>query len=120
MSIQIADLTVGQEVGVVRSGSWDAITQGIYTVTKINKVRAVLARKSDGYVRNFSVKTDNELGNYSSRCVWVESIKDYTARGEKQSAERARNATWSNLKNAAQKQDLAAIKLFIQELEKNA
>ena len=62
--------TVGQVVGVLRSGSWSTVAQGKYTVSKIN-LRYVELTRADGHTRKFSVKTGHEFGSYTDNTFIV-------------------------------------------------
>ena len=77
-------LAVGQSVAVSRFGSRFIHNEGVYTVAKVNKVKVILARDTDGYVRTFSVKTRKELGALAYKYfeAFIESVSDLQAREE--------------------------------------
>lgn len=112
MSISVASLTVGQEVALARSGSWDLHYQGVYTVTKANKIKVVLTRKGDGYERTFSVKRNCELpkteGGYVERYVHITTVEDMEQFNARRAEEQRMNGLWSDLKEAATRKNLFA------------
>lgn len=62
---------IGQVVGITRTGSWDVMLEGKYTVTKVNKVRVELTQVGGTHVRTFSTKTGLELGEFASKRTWI-------------------------------------------------
>jgi hypothetical protein len=124
----MSSYTVGQVVGVLRTGSWNTSAEGKYTVTKVNKVRVELGRYvGDGYVRVFSIKTGKELSEFKSG-AWIVSEAQYDAEIAAKEMEHAREGSIAAIKTAASqlgrysvsKADLAAIRAMLDEADKFA
>lgn len=117
-----ATLTVGQQVAVARTGSWRTGSEGVYTVVKVNKMKVVLRRLSDGYERVFSVKRRVELnrsgGSYNS--AYLETVDSMTQREAQQQQERDRKQAWRDAEAAAARNDLAKLKELVAKLEQMA
>lgn len=115
-------LAVGQSVAVSRFGRRYIHNEGVYTVAKVNKVKVILARDTDGYVRTFSVKTRKELGSnvYKYLETFIESVSDMTAREEKYQKERDVRNMWAELEQAARDKKLDTMKDLIAKLEQSA
>nr|QMP83789.1 MAG: hypothetical protein [Caudoviricetes sp.] len=110
--------TVGQEVGIIRYGSWDHIqNQGIYTVTKSNKQRVHLVRNNDGYERIFSVITGKEKGSGNLRPADIITVNEYNRILERKRKEEEIRATWRAIQSCADKKDLEGLKAAIAVLE---
>lgn len=65
------EYTIGQVVGIARTGSWDVMLEGKHTVTKLNKVRVELTGVDSERVRTFSIKTGRELGEFTSDRTYI-------------------------------------------------
>ena len=65
------EYTIGQVVGIARTGSFDVLLEGKHTVTKVNKVRVELTGSNTGRVRTFSVKTGRESGEFASDRTYI-------------------------------------------------
>ena len=119
--------TVGQVVGVFRTGSWKTSAEGKYTVTKVNKVRVEIARIGDGYARVFSIKTGKELTEFGSN-AYITSEAQFDAHVAAEEMKQAREGSIRNIQTAANqlgrysvsKADLAAIRALLDEAEKFA
>lgn len=110
-------LKVGDDVAVARTGSWDTHCEGTYTVTKTNKMKIVVQRKSDGYERVFSVKRRCELSATSRyHSAFLESVEDQQTRQAKKAAERELRNTWKLAENAATNKDLATLRQLVDKL----
>lgn len=113
-----ATLKVGQEVAVGRTGSWRVMHEGIYVVSKADKLKVVLKRNSDGYERTFSVKRRCEKGcegYYTS--PFIESVDDYLKRQAKYDKERDMRDAWDKLEQAARNKSMDAVKEALGDLE---
>lgn len=117
--IQVKELQVGDKVAIVGS-SYNPQTG--YAVTKVNKLRAVLTRTSDGYQRFFSVKRDCEVpasgvkgyvARYSS--IITEAEADRMARITKQGQDF--RLACQNLSTAAANRNFAEIQRCMKILE---
>lgn len=94
------NLTVGQVVGIMRTGSWDVHAEGKYRVTKVNKMRVTLVDVMGHNERVFSVKTGEELGlSYPSRRFIVSEDRIDTHNAMMMAA-KARDAAARNIENA--------------------
>jgi len=93
------NFTLGQKVGIARTGSWTTMLEGMFTVTKVNKVRVELSRVNDGYVRTFSVKTGRESGQYTSDRTYLISEADYSATLASQEVQRVREQAFATVRN---------------------
>jgi hypothetical protein len=120
--------TVGQVVGVLRTGSWNTSIEGKYTVTKVNKVRVEIARiGNEERVRAFSIKTGKELSEFKSG-AWIVSEAQFDAHVAAEEMKQARESSIRNIQTAASqlgrysvsKSDLAAIRALLDEADKFA
>lgn len=117
--------TIGQMVGILRTGSWNTVAQGKYTVTKVNKVRVELARVSDSYTRTFSVKTGKEFGICADRSYIVTEDR-YDQHVALQTAEATRKQSINDIKDFAAKlhhngittDEIAALRALLDNAEK--
>ena len=117
--------TVGQVVGILRTGSWSTVAQGKYTVTAVNKVRVELARVGDGYVRKFSVKTGKEFGICADKS-YIVSEGRYDQHVALKDAEQARQRSVQDVKDFAAKlhhngisrDEIAILRALLDEAEK--
>ena len=109
---------VDQVVGVIRYGTWgDVSHQGLYRVTKSNKVRTHLKRLTDGYEREFSAKTGIEKGSERYRSAQIVTEEKYR-QFEADKIERTRISNcWDSIENAAHKRNLIELKEMIAKLE---
>jgi hypothetical protein len=118
--------TLGQVVGIVRTGICTNVSQGKYTVTKLNKVSIELTRTSDQYVRKFSVKTGKEFGLCSS--AFIVSEQDYDSllvieQGRKvrlQATADIRTAVEGIGRNGITTDQVAKIRALLDQVEKSA
>ena len=117
-----ATLAVGQEVAVSRSGRWRTHNEGVYKVVNANKLKVVLERVSDGYVREFSVKRQVELGKMETRwsSAFIETVAEMQRREAAYAAERDRKQTWADAEQSARDKDLAKLKVIVAKLEQMA
>ena len=111
-------LTLNQRVAIARHGSWGTIDEGVYIVQKLNKVKAVLSRESDGHIRTFSVKTCKELGDWVTSATYVRSIEERERELSKRRAKDALDKAWANVQTAANVRNLQGLRDMIVELEK--
>lgn len=98
------NFTLGQNVGIARTGSWDTMLEGLYTVTKVNKVRVELTithttGNGADRTRVFSVKTGRESGEYVSDRTYLMSEVDYNASVESKRIVRDREAAFAAVRN---------------------
>ena len=120
-----SELQVGQRVAISRWGNWRATSQGIYIVAKVNKLKVVLKRESDGYERVWSVKRNVEIGTYGvgkgekyvERNTFIESIESMEARNVKRQHEAMVNGLWRDVEEAAKRKNMTALKDLIAQLE---
>jgi len=108
MTVQIRTLKLNDEVSIVRYGSWSARSEGIYVVAKADKMKVVLKRKTDGYERTFSVKTNIEKGASRYHSSAVETIADMERREFNLKREQELRNAWKTLEAAASQKNLAA------------
>jgi hypothetical protein len=118
--MNLSTLNVGDRVSVAYNGSWSIRSQGIYIVTKINKVRITLQREGDGYERKFSVKTGAEIGSDRYRSAYIESIQDKENREAAALARGKERQAWENAELAATNKDISALRKALRELEERA
>ena len=108
---------VGQEVGVIRYGTWGGIIeQGIYTVSKSNQVRVHLKRKSDGYERIFSAKTGIEKGSNVYRSAEIVSLNEYDKIVKSRLRREEFDAGWTAIKYCVEKKDLLGLQAAVKTL----
>jgi hypothetical protein len=120
--VKYAELTVGQEVAVSRSGNWRTHNEGVYKVVKANKLKVVVQRISDGYIREFSVKRGVELGKSETRwsSPFIETVAEMQRREATYAAERDRKQAWADAEQAARNKDLDALKDIVDRLSQTA
>ena len=125
------NFTLGQNVGIARTGSWDTVLEGLYTVTKVNKVRVELTiTHSTGTVstRTFSIRTGLEKGEFVSTRTYLMSEVDYNGSVESKRVRRERECAFDAVRNLAAKVgrcsiapvDLAALKAAVAALDQYA
>jgi hypothetical protein len=107
---------VGETVGVV---DHNYRSQGYYVVQKANKMVVELRRKSDGYVRSWSVRTGIEKTSYSSNryntasIVSAEKLKAVLLHNQKQTE---KHAVWSQMDQAVSNRNIALIKELTEKI----
>ena len=110
--------TVGQEVAVIRYGNWGGILQqGVYRVTKSNKVRVHLQRISDGYERVFSAKTGVEQGSTRYSSAGIISVERYNVIEAARLRKDTLHNAWNTVQEAVKNKDIAEIKAALDVLE---
>ena len=113
-------LQVGQQIAVARPLSWSVSSEGIYRVSKVNKMKVEVTRDSDGYMRQFSVKRQCEVGSTDRyRGAFLETVEDQKARHAEESERRNRVAAWSAVESAARGRDEQALELALVQLAKH-
>lgn len=117
MSLNISTLKVNDRVAIARRGSWSTHSEGIYIVKKVNKVRVILVRESDGYVREFSMRTGIEKGCDRYCSPFIETIADKVARDATTKAQRDLDAAWTQVEVAAKQKNLTALRERVAALE---
>ena len=112
-------LKVGDVVSVARTGSYSIQSQGLYRVVKANKVKIVVARESDGYIREFSARRNAELSVTSSAYsyAFLEPVIDSMNRAARIQEQQARNNAWKSAEKAAQNKDIAQLRAALADLE---
>ena len=115
-SLNYSELTVGSKVAVARPGNWRTHSEGVYTVVKVDKVKVVVSRVSDGHTRTFSVKRRCELPANSFRNAYLETVEEQEARELLNDAERNLRRTWEKVEQAGRSKDLVALKAVVAEL----
>ena len=109
--------TIGQEVGIIRSGTWGGISeQGIYIVSRSNKARIHLKRKSDGYERIFSAKTGVEKGSDVYRSAEIVSLNEYDKIVKSRMRREEFDAGWTAIKYCVDKKDLLGLQAAVKTL----
>jgi hypothetical protein len=119
MYLNPKNLTVGQRVAVSRLGSWRAISNGIYVVTSMNKVRVTLTREGDGHEHVVSVRTHafrNYDGKLTDRSHFIETVEAMEARQAQNSREVHIRGLFSKAGVAASERDLATLEALVAEL----
>ena len=116
------NVKVGETVGIIRMGNYGYMTQGLYEVIKANgAVVEVMCIKSsavkDGYVRTFSNRTGVEKGSTKYRSAEIVSKERVEAMDEKRRIENERAELFQMIGYAAQKKNLADIKVLVERLE---
>lgn len=117
--------TVGQMVGILRTGSWNTNAEGMFTVTKVNKVRVELTN-TGGYTRTFSVKTGHEIGSFPSDRTYIVTEDRYDSHVAMVAANALRKQSINNIKNTAAKltdrgisaDEIAVLRALLDEAEK--
>ena len=111
-------LKTGDKVAVARSGSWSTHREGIYTVIKANKVKIVVQREHDGYLREFSVARRCEMGATDRyRAAYLESVEVNAARDAHMSREREIRAAWRDIEQATAAKNMVALRAAMAHLE---
>jgi len=117
--MNIAQLKVNDKVAVARMGNWENHSQGIYVVTKINKVRIHVKRETDGYEREFSANTGRELGKSDSkyRAAYLESVEYQNLRTAIRQHNLEVNGAWTALQEAASSKSIAEVNKALAKLK---
>lgn len=108
----LTTLNVGDNVSIARNDH----SQGIYTVTKINKVRVEVARAHDGYIRKFSMKTGLETGSSLYHSAHIETVANAQQRDARQQAINEYNKKWSNIELCVKNRDIKVLKQLVDDL----
>lgn len=111
------NVKVGDIVGVVRMGNYGYMTQGLHEVTKVNKMVVELKRIENGYERTFSNRTGVEKGYDQYRSAVIISKERMEAMDEKKRIDNERAELFQMIGYAAQKKNLADIKVLVERLE---
>jgi len=119
--------TIGQVVGIFRTGSWSTMTEGKYTVGRVTATKVEL-RREDGHIREFSLKTDRELGEFASKNTYIVSESRYDQQVALKEADAARSRSIDDIKEFANKlhsrgispDELAIMRALLDEAEKFA
>jgi len=117
MRLSISELTVGDQVGIARFGNCGSMSEGIYLVEKIDKVKVVVKRGD--LERHFSVKKGTELartGRSASRDTFLEPASDTKDREELRNLERNIAMAWQTLAGAVDRKNLKDTKAAIEEV----
>jgi hypothetical protein len=120
MIMDYTTLQVGQEVAVAKRLGWSTQNQGVYVVNKVNKVKVTVCRKSDGYLRTFSVKKRCELGDFvedTYRAAFLETVAEQEARIAQHAREVEVRAAWREAERAAVQKNLVLLKQIVADLE---
>jgi phage protein U len=120
--------TLGQVVGILRTGSWNTVAEGKYTVTKVNKVRVEFTREGGTHARTFSVKTGRELSEFASSNTYVVSEDRYDLEIAGKKAQAKRERAVEDIKSFANKlgrygvspDELTIMRALLDEAEKFA
>jgi hypothetical protein len=120
MIMDYTTLKVGDRVAVAKPTSWSTTNQGVYVVDKVNKVKVIVKRASDGYLREFSVKKRREMGPFAGdtyTAAYLETVAEQEARLEQRKREVALREAWGRVELAASRKNLAELKAMMAELE---
>jgi hypothetical protein len=118
MIMDYTTLKVGDIVAVALHGSWDISNQGAYRVVKANKVKVVVARVSDGYKREFSVRKRSEMSSVGSYYnAYLETVEEQNARIAQRQQEVDKRSAWAAVERAAKDKDFAALQQAVEKLE---
>lgn len=120
--IDLASLKVGDEVHIARTGTWEAMSIGFFTVIKADKLKVILQRVNNDYQMRFSVKTgdcwNDREGKYEYSSCWVESAEVGKDRISKRNAKAELNNAWRELEKAVESKNIEQIKAKLAEVEK--
>lgn len=111
---------VGKTVGVIRNLNYGSRNpQGLYTVTKVNKMVVTLARVGDNYERSWSVKTGVEKDGFSTRynTADIVSAEDYDKLVAAVEARKAMNQLWREMDTAVAREDIPAIEATLAKIK---
>ena len=105
-------LVLGQQVAIGQHFNYTRLWQGVYTVTKVNRMQAVLTRDSDAYERVWSVKRNQVLpsrpGGYVDRDLFMDTVQAMTSDQAASKKIAQVDALWVQLSKAAAQQDRTA------------
>ena len=114
-----SSLNVNDTVAVARPGSWQIHSEGIYRVVKVNKLKVVVERESDGYQRVFSVKRRCEMCAGSHyRAAYLESVDSMLKREAQLQRERDVRAAWADVEQAGRVKSWTALQAAVSKLQK--
>ena len=117
-NLEIVMYAVGNAVAVIRHGSWGHTQlQGIYRVTKSNKMRVHLQRESDGYERIFSAITGLEKGSTRYHSSEIISVDRYRQIEKMEQMKNEIRDIWRDIQNFASNKDLDGLKNAVSKLE---
>lgn len=113
-----AALKVGDMVAVARHGSWNITNQGIYVVSKVNKVKVTVQRIGDNYERVFSVRKRRELNGFDDEyySAFLETVEEQTARENQRRREVEVKNMWREAEGAATRRNLTQLKDLVEKL----
>lgn len=118
MIMDYTTLKVCDLVAVARPGSWGIMNEGNYFVVKVNKMKVVVERASDGHRREFSVKRRCEAKSTDRyHAPYLELPETQAARIAQRNKEVAKRQAWSAVENAAMHKDIAALREAVAALE---
>ena len=105
----------GQTVALMSNGRHP---QGLYTVTKADKMKIVVQRVGDNYERSFSVKKECEINSYSTRynTDYIESVEVYEEIQAANDLQATRNKLWRDLDAAVNTRNVAKCQELILQL----
>lgn len=110
--------SVDEEVGVINYNHGNGGFQGIYRVTKSNKVRIHLKRVTDGYERIFSAKTGAEQGSVSRyRSAAIVTLAKYKELERAKIQRGHLDLAWKHVQHAASNRNLTNLKEAISKIE---
>lgn len=116
MTVRIDTLKVGDKVAIVGTSIFPS--RG-FTVTKVNKMKAVLVR--DGYERHFSVKRNCEVKTptrtYVDRYTSIITEADAEEMAQKHLASQKRDAAFRKVREVAETKNIEALRTAMAELE---
>jgi hypothetical protein len=119
MANKYYNYAIGHEVGIIRYGSWGAVSfVGKYKVTKSNGNILELTRVTDGYVLEFSNRTGiykKASDRYSGPDIVT--VDKYDELQAQQTARQNISVAWNDIKRFAEAKDLDNLKMTIAKLE---
>lgn len=111
-------MQVNDEVGIIRYSYGGSIFQeGLYRVSKVNKVRIHLQRLEDGHERVFSAKHGSEMGVDRYRSAQIVSVARYEEIEARRLKTNRVRAAWIDAANAVQRKSLDELKASIAKIE---
>ena len=117
MNFDTSTLVVGQQVGIVRPGSWSNHGEGVYLVTKVNKKVIVVNRESDGHERTFSAKFGTEMGATTKyRAPYLESVSDQQERNDRIKKETSVRNAWAAVASAGESKNTLNMTTALKQL----
>lgn len=117
---------IGEVVGILRNGAYNTSAEGKFTVARVTKMKVELRRMTDGYIREFSLKTGRELGEFASKNTYIISEGRYDLHVNMKEAEAARQRSVQDIKDFAAKlhhrgvsrDDISMMRALLDEAEK--